>query len=51
LLAQQTEDLERGRPPSNAVAVRRLSSRDRDRLRSTLEAVGHIDEVMRGLLF
>jgi CBS domain-containing protein len=51
LLAQQTEDLERGRPPSNAVAVRRLSSWDRDRLRSTLEAVGHIDEVMRGLLF
>ena len=51
LLAQQTEDLERGRPPSNAVAVRRLSSRDRDRLRSALEAVGHIDEVMRGLLF
>jgi hypothetical protein len=24
---------------------------DRDRLRSALEAVGHIDEVMRGLLF
>ena len=51
LLAQQTEDIERGMPPSNAVAVRRLSLQDRDRLRSALEAVGHIDEVMRGLLF
>ena len=51
LLAQQTEDIERGTPPSNAVAVRRLSLQDRDRLRSALEAVGHIDEVMRGLLF
>ena len=51
LLAQQTEDIERGTPPSNAVAVRRLSLQDRDRLRSALEAVGHIDEVMRGVLF
>jgi signal-transduction protein with cAMP-binding, CBS, and nucleotidyltransferase domain len=51
LLAQQTEDLERGRPLSNAVAVRPLSSRDRDRLRSALEAVGHIEDIMRGLLF
>jgi CBS domain-containing protein len=51
LLAQQTEDIERGMPPSNAVAVRRLSLQDRDRLRSALEAVGDIGEVMRGLLF
>ena len=51
LLAQQIEDIERGRPPSNAVAVKLLSSRDRDRLRSALEVVGHVDEIMRGLLF
>ena len=51
VLVQQTEDLERGIPPSNAVAVKNLSSRDRDRLRAALEAVGHIDDVTRGLLF
>ena len=51
LLAQQIHDIERGRPPSNAVAVKPLLSRERDRLRSALEAVEHIDDVMRGLLF
>ena len=51
LLAQQIHDIEHGRPPSNAVAVKRLSSRDRDRLRSALETVEHVDDVMRGLLF
>ena len=51
LLAQQIHDIEHGRPPSNAVAVKRLSSRDRDRLRSALETVEHADDVMRGLLF
>ena len=51
LLAQQIHDIERGRPPSNAVVVKPLLSRERDRLRSALEAVEHIDDVMRGLLF
>ena len=51
LLVQQIDDVERGRPPSNAVAVKSLSPRERDRLRSALEAVEHIDDVMRGLLF
>jgi DNA polymerase-3 subunit epsilon/CBS domain-containing protein len=51
LLAQQVEDLECGRPPSNAVAVKRLSARDRERLRSALEVVGNLDEITRDLLF
>ena len=33
MAAQQVEDIEHGMPPSNAVAVRRLSRRDRERLR------------------
>ena len=44
LLAQQVEDLEHGTPPSNAVAVKRLSARDRDQLRGALAAVGHLDD-------
>ena len=47
----RSHDIEHGTPPSNAVAVKRLSSRDRDRLRSALETVEHVDDVMRGLLF
>jgi CBS domain-containing protein len=51
VLAQQIEDIEHGTPPSNAVAVKRLSSRDRARLRSALEAVRHLDDLTRDLLF
>jgi CBS domain-containing protein len=51
LLAQQIEDIERGRPPSNAVAVKRLSARDRERLRAALEEVGNLDEITRSLFF
>ena len=51
LVAQQIEDMEHGTPASNAVAVKRLSRRDRDRLRSALEAVGHLDDLTRDLLF
>jgi CBS domain-containing protein len=51
LLAQQLEDIAQGRPASNTVAVRRLSSDQRSRLRSALEAVQHLDELKRDLLF
>ncbi len=51
ILAQQVADLESGTPPSNAVAVKRLSRRDRERLRSALDAVRHLDRLTRDLLF
>jgi CBS domain-containing protein len=50
-LDQQIEDMARGIPPSNAVEVKRLSSRDRKRLRVALKAVAHLDELTRDLLF
>jgi CBS domain-containing protein len=51
ILGQQIEDIAHGTPPSNAVAVKRLSSRDRARLRSALESVHHLDDLTRDLLF
>ena len=51
LIAQQIEDSEEGIPPSNAVLVKRLSLHDRERLRSALEAVVHVDKLTRDLLF
>jgi CBS domain-containing protein len=51
LLAQQIKDIEGGTPPTNAVAVKRLSARDRDRLRVALEAVSHLDDLTQDLLF
>jgi CBS domain-containing protein len=51
LAAQQVEDIRQGVPPSNAVAVGRLSRKDRERLRFALHAVGHLDELTRDLLF
>ena len=51
VLTQQIEDIEHGTPPSNAVAVKRLSPRDRARLRAALEAVSHLDDLTRDLLF
>jgi CBS domain-containing protein len=51
MLAQQVEDIARGRPPSNAVAVKRLSASEREHLRAAFEAVGTLDEVTRDLLF
>lgn len=51
LLAQQIADIAHGTPPSNAVAIKRLSARDRERLRSALEAVQNLDELTRDLLF
>jgi DNA polymerase-3 subunit epsilon/CBS domain-containing protein len=51
MLAQQVADLERGTPPSNAVIVKALSRKDRERLRTALEAVRHLDRLTRDLLF
>jgi CBS domain-containing protein len=51
LLGQQIADIASGIPPSNAVAVNRLSLGDRTRLRAALEAVAHLDELTRELLF
>lgn len=51
LLAQQLEDIAQGRPASNAVAVKCLSSAERNHLRSALEAVQNLDELKRDLLF
>ena len=51
IVSQQVEDIARGTPPSNAVSVKRLSARDRDRLRVALGAVAAVDELTRDLLF
>jgi len=51
ILAQQLDDIRHGRAPANSVAVERLAPRDRDRLRSALEAVAHLNELVRELLF
>ncbi len=51
LVDQQVDDIAHGLPPSNKVAVKRLSSGERERLRAALGAVRHIDELARVLLF
>jgi DNA polymerase-3 subunit epsilon/CBS domain-containing protein len=51
IVSQQIEDIAHGIPPSNAVSVKRLSARDRDRLRGALQAVASIDDLIRDLLF
>jgi CBS domain-containing protein len=51
ILSQQVEDVTHGTPPSNAVSVKRLSAHDRDRLRSALEGVASVDELVRNVLF
>ncbi len=51
ILGQQIEDIEHGLPPTNAVMVKRLGKRERERLRDALEAVRHLDDVTRDLLF
>ncbi len=51
ILSQQLEDIAHGIPPSNAVSVKRLSVRDRDRLRASLQAVTSINDLTRDLLF
>ena len=51
ILAQQLDDIEHGKAAVNAVATKRLSSRERERLASALQAVQHLDELTRTLLF
>jgi DNA polymerase-3 subunit epsilon/CBS domain-containing protein len=51
IVAQQIEDIEQGIAPSNAVAIKRLSAGDRDRLRAALSAVAHLKHLPRDLLF
>ncbi|MGE8942347.1 DUF294 nucleotidyltransferase-like domain-containing protein [Leptospira interrogans] len=51
LVAQQIDDIDHGIPPSNAVEVKRLSLKDRNRLRDALKAVANLDELTRDLLF
>jgi CBS domain-containing protein len=51
IVGQQIADMERGIPPSNAVEVKRLSARDRDRLRKALKATSQLDQLVRDHLF
>ena len=51
LIAQQIADIGLGIPATNAVDVKRLSDRDRDRLRAALKSLEHLDEIARDLLF
>ncbi|MBI3436290.1 MAG: CBS domain-containing protein [Proteobacteria bacterium] len=51
ILGQQLDDIARGLPASNAVAVKRLSRKDRARLRAALHAVRALDTLVRDLLF
>ncbi len=51
IAAQQVEDIEQGIPLSNTVVVKRLPHGDRDRLRAALDAVSHLDVMIRDLLF
>ena len=51
ILKQQIDDMERGLPPTNAVEVKVLSRRDRERLRAALQSVDNLDELGRDLLF
>jgi len=51
IVSQQVEDIAHGTPPSNAVSVKRLSAHDGGRLRSALEAVASVDELVRDVLF
>ncbi len=51
ILDQQVDDIKHGRPVANTVEVKRLSRRDRARLRTALQAVENLDEIVRSLLF
>jgi DNA polymerase-3 subunit epsilon/CBS domain-containing protein len=51
IVRQQIDDIAHGLPATNAVAVKTLPARDRQRLRQALEAVQHLDELTRDLLF
>jgi len=51
ILGQQLADVRDGLPPGNKVAVKRLTRDQRAQLRESLDAVGHLDALMRDLLF
>ena len=51
ILAQQLDDIENGKPPVNAVAIKRLSPREREKLQDALQSMRHLDELTRDLLF
>jgi CBS domain-containing protein len=51
IVAQQVFDVEHGVPPSNAVEVRKLSRRARERLTFALDSVAHLGELTQDLLF
>jgi CBS domain-containing protein len=51
IVAQQVADVQAGLPPSNKVAVRRLTREQRHALREALGAVRHLHALTRDLLF
>jgi DNA polymerase-3 subunit epsilon/CBS domain-containing protein len=51
ILAQQIEDIARGLPATNTVSIKRLTHRDRDRLRDAFRSLRHLDDLVAGLLF
>lgn len=51
ILAQQLGDIGRGVSPTNTVAIDRLTGRERTRLRIAVEAVAHLNDLVRDLLF
>jgi DNA polymerase-3 subunit epsilon/CBS domain-containing protein len=51
LLVQQIDDIDRGMPALNGVAVKRLTSDERDALRGAFKSIEHIDDLKRDLLF
>jgi DNA polymerase-3 subunit epsilon/CBS domain-containing protein len=51
ILEQQLADIQAGLPPSNKVAVKRLTGEQRKALRAALRPLGHLDALMHDLLF
>jgi CBS domain-containing protein len=51
ILAQQLDDIGHGVAPTNTVATDRLAGRQRTRLRIALDAVAHLNDQVRDLLF
>lgn len=51
ILAQQIADAAGGKPATNAVVVKTLSARDRERLSMALRAVASLEDMTRDLLF
>jgi DNA polymerase-3 subunit epsilon/CBS domain-containing protein len=51
LVDQQVDDIAHGLPPSNTVAIKRLSEHQREALRAAYHSIRHLDAVTRDLLF